>query len=312
MNLTKKIADQICKYYEDLEMNAGKISPEMSSDLQEELVYERIMQGIAHREKAKYRFRKIFAAACAAVVMFALLITGYHQLSPSKPIENQVTMRTAVALKGRVIQLTLMDGTVIWLNSGTKLTYPTSFSNHTREVTLDGEAYFQVTHNPKKPFLIHTSRLTTRVLGTSFNIKAYQEDREIQVAVLTGKVGVTHLASEGQRSETKLLMPNERITYNKENQHMSVEKMTRTENLISWRTGDLQYDEEPLGTIVADLQRKYSIKIGISPALEKRRVTVDLNNESIKKVMVILSEVTGAKIIETKEGFILRKNTQPE
>lgn len=306
MNSPKKIASQISRYYDDLENNKLELGPEMSADLHQERLYSDIMREIAQREKTKYSFRKLLAVACMTFAILGLSILGYYQLQPSKPSFEQVEMRTAVAAKGRIIKITLADGTEAWLNSGSTLRYPSVFSGKTREVSLQGEAYFQVSHDAKKPFLVHSEQLTTRVLGTSFNIRAYVKDKDIKVALLTGKVTVSYPETNENKVNSISIIPNQQVTYDKEKQSISLKKLKKAENLIVWREGRLHYEAVPLNTVIADLQRKYSVDISTSPELKKRKITADFHNESIKKVMIILSEMTQSKLIETEEGFFLK------
>ncbi len=304
MNLSKKTTEQISMYYDDLENGRKTPGPEMSESLQEEVIYDRVLSGIARHERHKRSWKRFIGIASVILLMASISLIFYRQLLPQPAQEIPVAMQTAVAARGRVLQLSLADGTEIWLNSGSKLTYPKTFSGQRRTVTLEGEAYFQVAHDASRPFLIRSEQVVTRVLGTSFNIKAYKEDRNIFVAVLTGKVRVSMPTSKGVDSVS--LTPHELVTFNKAKQTIRVGDVANTTHLISWREGRLHYDEVPLRSVIADLQRKYDVEIEASPALQRRRITADFREESIKKVMIVLSEITSSKVIKTEKGYLLR------
>lgn len=303
MNLSKKTTEQISRYYDDLKNGVKALGPELSESFQKDVLYERITLKIADHERQRRSFRRIVGVASVILVIAGLSFAFYQQLYRKTSKEIPVVMQTAVAARGRVLQLSLGDGTEIWLNSGSKLTYPKAFSGKTRGVTLEGEAYFQVAHDASRPFSIRTGKLITKVLGTSFNIKAYPEDRNIRVAVLTGKVRVSMPTAKGMDSVA--LTPHELVTFNKAKQTIRVGDVANTAHLISWREGRLHYDGVPLRVVIADLQRKYDVEIHATAALGSRGITADFRDESIKKVMIVLSEMTGSKLVKTENGYLL-------
>jgi len=303
MNLSKKTTEQISRYYDDLEKGEKTLGPEMSESLQEEVIYDRVLSGVARYEQRKGSWKRFIGVASVILLMASISLIFYRQRFKQSAEEIPAVMQTAVAARGRVLQLSLADGTEIWLNSGSKLTYPKTFTGQRRAVTLEGEAYFQVAHDASRPFLIRSERVVTRVLGTSFNIKAYKEDRSIRVAVLTGKVRVSMPTPKGMDSVA--LTAHELVTFNKAKQTIRVGDVANTAHLISWREGRLHYDEVPLRSVIADLQRKYDVEIEASPELQRRRITADFREESIKKVMIVLSEMTSSKVIKTEKGYLL-------
>src|SRR5690606_36092602 len=119
------------------------------------------------------------------------------------------------------------------LNAESRLLYPSRFRGGRREVTLVGEAYFEVAHQADKPFIIHSGKLITQVLGTSFNIKAYENDPDIKVAVLTGKVGVRNLTGN---QKAVFLTPNQEAVYNKAINSIGKQKVDASLS-VSWKDG---------------------------------------------------------------------------
>jgi len=211
------------------------------------------------------------------------LITGgeveketVHQLELSTPIGGQY-------------QITLSDGTRIWLNASSALTYPSSFSQSTeRIVELSGEAYFEVTPNPTKPFLVKSKGQTIRVLGTHFNVNAYDDEPAIKTTLLEGKVAVS-LPS----GETKNLTPDQQSLVKADDPHIYV-KIVDGPDAIDWTNGDFTFNNESIGTIMRKISRWYDVDIefrGKIPAVNFGGVVS--RSKNITEVLQIL-ELTGA------------------
>lgn len=158
---------------------------------------------------------------------------------------------------GQQAKLTLADGTRIWLNSKSKLIYPDHFSGKSREVLLDGEGYFEVTHNAKNPFIVKTSTLNIKVLGTSFNVSSYADDSNMRLILVKGSVSILNPSDD---QEIKRLKPNEMAVYSKKNNLISV-KEVETDLYSSWRTGQFKFRKLSLDEISKRLGRNYNVTI---------------------------------------------------
>jgi len=159
--------------------------------------------------------------------------------------------------RGEEYHLVLSDGTRVWLNSETKLKYPTQFASNIREVELEGEAYFEVTKNPKAPFIVKTGQMDVKVLGTSFNISAYEDEETVQATLVEGKVKVTPHYGE---SSNIILSPNDQAVFTKSNNEITVREVDAS-MYSSWKEGVFAFDEEPLDEIMRKLARWYDIKV---------------------------------------------------
>ncbi|WP_341216691.1 FecR family protein [uncultured Wocania sp.] len=157
-------------------------------------------------------------------------------------------------------EIILEDSTKVTLNSNSVLSYPKHFSGDTREVTIKGEAFFEVTKNEKKPFIVTTNNgMKIKVLGTSFNIKSYPEDKNIETTLVTGKVKVI----EENKNTVVELSPSQKATYIKKEDKMIVEKVN-TENFTSWKEGKLIYNDTPMRQVIKDLERSYNLKFNVT------------------------------------------------
>jgi len=155
---------------------------------------------------------------------------------------------------GKRSEITLPDGTQIWLNAGSQLSYPVNFTGNTREVYLAGEAFFDVKSDPSNPFFVITNDIKVRVTGTRFNVTSYFNDSTTQAVLLSGKVS----AAKNQRFARPVeLQPGERIVYHKQADHMEKNHVD-VELYASWIKGYLIFDNEPIDNIFKKLERYYN------------------------------------------------------
>ena len=157
--------------------------------------------------------------------------------------------------RGQVYKLTLSDGTEVWMNASSYLSFPTRFTGPRREVKLEGEAYFKVAHDAKHPFIIKTNGMTTEVLGTEFNIKAYSGS-EAHVTLVRGSVKV-HLP---QADQEVVLTPGDDIAYNGTNYTV---QQTDISYYTQWMEGYFYYDNVSLTDVLKDLGRWYNVTIAL-------------------------------------------------
>ncbi|MEZ4968456.1 MAG: FecR family protein [Flavobacteriaceae bacterium] len=157
---------------------------------------------------------------------------------------------------GKRFNLILSDGTMVYLNSGTSIKYPVKFANKgNRQVYLSGEAFFEVTENKEKPFIVATDEgMKVKVLGTSFNVKSYPEDGNIETTLIKGKVRIM----EQNLSKEVDLSPSEKAIYHKVENEVVIEGVDPN-RFTSWKEGVLIYDETPMSQVIKDLERTYNV-----------------------------------------------------
>lgn len=190
----------------------------------------------------------------AAALTGALLLAGLHFFYQDKAQpEEWVIHKTAV---GSVDSLTLPDKSTVWLNSGTEIRFRKNFSKEKlRAVQLKGEAYFDVQHDEKHPFVVSSGDFKTTVYGTSFNIRAYPNDAEMFVAVNSGRVGVQHLPSG---NTAIFLLPKDKLSLR--NGKLIKSKLEEAD-VSSWTQGELIFEQMPLNDVLATIARKYQVQI---------------------------------------------------
>lgn len=151
-------------------------------------------------------------SVAAAVVLIAISVISFYEKGNAN-ISTTNNTQTLVADKGTKTRTILPDGSTVWVNAGSHISYSKDFSGKTREVTLDGEAYFDVVKQPQRPFIVHVSGYDIRVLGTAFNVKSYPEDKTVETTLLRGLVQVTKQGTQQQKPI--MLHPNEKLILNK-------------------------------------------------------------------------------------------------
>lgn len=218
-----------------------------------ETAYKRFRETGEKQKPRRLSFLSRHKAKLTAAAALALLVALnlWFFFGTEKP----AAFTTIEVPAGQQANLTLADGTQVWLNSESKLTYPSYFSGKSREVELQGEAYFEVSRREKSPFFIHASLLTVKVLGTQFNMKAYKGE-SAAVTLVKGKVDV---ALSGSRDYIHL-SPGEQLTYSPEN-GMQVRRNVNASASSCWRTGELFFNGQPLKEIANALQHKFNVTI---------------------------------------------------
>ncbi len=194
-----------------------------------------------------------------AALLTLLFTTGWFTRHLLTPHDDLIAHNTILVPAGQRVQLILPDSTVVWLNSNTKLQYPTVFAKNTREVHLDGEAYFEVSKNPKRPFLVSTFRGDIRVTGTSFNVDAYANRQEFETALMEGKVEVF---VNGQPEKRIALNPQHKAILN--NGELQVEEIANYDAYL-WRKGLIAFKDKTLKDILFQFEKYFDVKIELKP-----------------------------------------------
>lgn len=176
-----------------------------------------------------------------------------------------------------VKELHLPDGSLIWLNEGTTLRYPEAFGAESREVMLEGEAFFEVTEDKTRPFIIHSPGMRTRVLGTSFNVQAYKAGATARVVVVSGTVEVSlpeEAASRATVKESLILKANEMGTLSRSDKTLKGEKLRSTGRYTAWKDGKLIFRQTAMSEVVLRLEKALGLKIKLeNPAIGRCRIT---------------------------------------
>lgn len=223
-----------------------------------------------------------YAAAVAAVVAVGF----FSYRGGQSQLETAMGDIVVEAPQGSRTQMTLPDGTKVWLNAGSKISYSQSFGLVNRLVLLAGEGYFEVAHNEELSFSVESENVRVKVLGTKFNFRDYPSDAEATVSLAEGSVAMN---SQQHPADEQLLKPGQRATVDKQTGKIRVEEYEVT-NATQWTSGKLIFDGEPLQEIVKTLERSYNVKITIA---DNRLLTLRFYGDFLRQEQT-LSEVLDA------------------
>ncbi len=229
---------------------------QVDEDLQARLdaVYEvtgrRIMNDIPLREPVR-RNMPFWRYAAASVVLCGLCWLAFWYSS-----ERRLPAKVAVITRYEHRKIDLPDGSKIWLAPQSRLSYPERFESNRRLISLTGEAFFEVSRDENRPFFVRSGEITTRVLGTSFNIQAYEKDSSVSVTVLTGKVSVS-----ASREPALNLTPFQRAEYRVGTKNLQLRDYPEAPEFLNRRAGNLKYEGQTIPEVIRDIQRIYPLPI---------------------------------------------------
>lgn len=240
------------------------VSREAASVYDKDKAFENFRNRVESQKEIQSTSRRGFSLSAlwryAAVVAIIIAVGCISYWQGEVNVKDTFADISVEAPLGSKTKLYLPDGTLVWLNAGSRMTYSQGFGVDNRKVELEGEGYFEVKRNEKIPFFVKTKDLQLQVLGTKFNFRDYPEDHEVVVSLLEGKVGLNNLLREEKEA---VLSPDENAVLNKANGLLTVESVTAS-NASQWTDGYLFFDEELLPDIAKELERSYNVKIHIA------------------------------------------------
>ncbi|MDR8393575.1 FecR domain-containing protein [Aliifodinibius sp. S!AR15-10] len=259
-----------------------------------------------------YQYRWHIGAVAALLVMgivsyFVFPSQINYLLNGPNPV-----MREIATQPGEQVNVTFSDGTNVRLNAASIIRLPEEFAGKVREVELvKGEAYFEVTSMPDRPFLVHTPRADVEVLGTKFNINAYPNNKKIQVIVAEGKVAVrspeNQNAESPGNSEQEVLLTRGEVTEVDEYGMPSQPKNINIDSHLGWIDGVMIFDNSPLDQVLTKLSNYYGVTFEISDStLQERKLTAKFHDESLARVLEIAMYSLDIKYTQNGEKIILK------
>jgi transmembrane sensor len=301
-SLLARYLDGTCSADEKLEVEqwyleqasaAGSSAVPANLDSTGKEIWDRIEAGSAVESNLVYknegssgRYAHLLKAASILLLLAAGFIFYSVQLHKAR---QPVAWIQVSAQTGHIKQLVLPDGSKIWLSAGAVLAYPQSFNKKSREIRLlKGEAFFDIFHDPAKPFIVFTGKLKTQVLGTAFNIKTSRAQQDIRITVMRGKVAVTAKAGH-----PVFLLPEEQLRYTQKTGNLKKLRVD-ARALAGWREGRLRFDDEDLASITDALESKFGLKFILAdPALLQQRFTMAFNADDDLREILRDLQITG-------------------
>lgn len=251
-NLWLSEKDENRKFYETIR-NSKKLPHELTPEAKER-IYARVQTAIEPDRSVRRINLWAYSAVASIAILLTLSILYFFQGFNS---ENN-TLIEAKTPHGVKSKITLPDGSIVYLNSGSILKYPGAFSKGERKVILNGEAYFEVQKETERTFIVETGNIQVKVLGTHFNVKNFSEEHQIETSLLEGSVEISMLDSDSKI----LLTPNQQAIYDKHSKKITKQNVD-AELTAMWKDGKYYFSREKFSTIATKLERYFNVKIVI-------------------------------------------------
>ncbi|MBX2844335.1 MAG: FecR domain-containing protein [Flammeovirgaceae bacterium] len=280
-------------------------------------VIEKINKAAHNKEQSAFKYypnsiiiwtRLSFFTRMAAIAILVIGLTFYVTNIDKKEIVTEVPEIEILVKeneRGKKTQFTLSDGTKIWLNASSKLEFPKVFTDNSRKVYLEGQAYFEVAKDSSKPFKVITSNITTTALGTKFNINAFPENEEIEIDLTEGKVLIQNTENKSVKNEN-ILVSGKALLFNKLTREVTESKFD-PKAATAWKDGIIYFNHASLYSVVDKLERWYGVNIQISGKREKDwDYTGEFDNENLKNVLESISTVEKFEFTLIKKDVLIK------
>lgn len=242
------------------------------------------------KKQERRQVRVPWLRVAAAILLLAICFASWQYVRPrpGKRTERPVAQTSSVTSSGGITKAILGDGTLVWLKGRSTITYSSEFTGNTRNVTLYGEALFEVAKDPDHPFIIQCGGLTTTVLGTSFNIRSSED--KVEVVVLTGKVT---LRSEG--NEDLVVLPNEKAVYHGAEKQLSKlgnqAKVGEKRTVVEGTEYGMTFEDTRMAEVISKVEKKFNVKVSCAePSIANCKVTADFTDQSLESTLLLIAE----------------------
>lgn len=259
----------------------SSIKPE---DINSEEAIKKLFREINRSQTHKINVFEWWKKIAAILIIPLIGWTIYNAIiSTNKTTRNDIAIQEIISPPGTKSNITLPDGTNVWLNSGSKLKYPLQFNSKKRTVYLVGEGFFKVKSDKKHPFIVHTHQLDVVATGTEFNVDAYLND---SITTISLKEGIVDVLSGNKTIQQ--MKPDDQLSYNKLTNNFNLVTIN-TSNLCAWKDGILIFRDEPLENVFKRISRTYNVDIEVkdkSVAQQLYRATFE--KESLDEILRLL------------------------
>ncbi len=294
-------------WYKSFERNPDGIS-DLNDDDREELI-QRVRQNIDKKIKPIQIYSPQrwvwYASGIAAMLLIVIGLSFYfnpksdNNLSRIKsdiPLSDWAKYENSSA---KILKISLPDGSTVWLQPKTQLSYNQSDRVY-RQVNLRGEAFFEVKRDEARPFLIYSGKMTTKVLGTSFNVKAYPESEKFEVSVVTGKVSVMN------ESEKEIFItPKQQVVLENKSDVLTINELPKNKTFY-WELASLTFDNTSMQSVVDNIENNFNVKIHLSLALKNCRLSGNFDQEHLSTILEIICKSIDAEYVMDGQEIYLR------
>lgn len=280
--------------------------PETATPAYRAFLFRNIQASISKAGQQVVPFRptqRVWPYAVAASLTGVLLVAGlWWQRTPSVASEKStapITRQPPVSdirftnTQSKIVRCELPDGSLVWLNPKARICYPTRFEGPKRSVSFAGEGFFSVQKDARHPFVVRSGRMTTEVLGTSFNVRADPASNHYQVAVVTGKVAVSIQKLTQNTARRVLLKPRQQALVNVVSADIKTYTVPTNAKQALYEPVSITFDWVPLDEVVRRLEAAYDVRIQLAPALRHCRLRADFTNQRLPAILDLLGKSVG-------------------
>lgn len=282
--LNDLIKDRIAQEPEEQITEAVRIISEIEN-IDSKIAFAQVQRQI---QKSKKTISLLNTLSRIAAILFIPLLVASAWLfyNQQKPTLAQFAIQEITSPPGTRSQVVLPDGSKVWLNAESTIKFQVPFQEESREVDLQGEAFFDVAKNPEQPFIVESGNVKVKVLGTRFNYKAFAEDKNIEVVLAEGKIALNLPGKTG--TQEAIMKPGDRAVIEKESGNATIRK-ENINKYIAWHSGKLVFDNTPMSEVAQLLERWYGIEVTVQDTeIMNYRFTTTFENESLFQVIELL------------------------
>ncbi|MHB9054937.1 MAG: FecR family protein [Paludibacteraceae bacterium] len=244
---------------------------------------QKVIKEINSQQKARINIIELWKKIAAILIIPLLGWTIYSTASSLKTHQTDVAFQEVTSPYGTKSTIVLPDGSNVWLNSGSKLKFPTRFTNKCRNVYLVGEGFFKVKSDKKNPFIVHTNFIDVKATGTEFNVDAYNEDSITSVSLKEGTVDILY-----GKNEIRKMKPDEHLVFNHRKKIYNL-VTANTSYICAWKDGVLAFRDEPLGDVFKRISRTYNVDIVVKDnAIANQLYRATFEKESLDQILRLL------------------------
>ena len=266
-----------------------------SAEIDSSILIENVFEQIRDYQKTHLlssgfsfsRILKVYQKVAAFLLIPVIGLGIWYAASQYNQSNGQFT--ETIAPRGQKSQIVLADGTKVWLNSDTKIKYPTNFNENQRDVYLEGEAFFEVTKNAHRPFIVHTTGLSVKVLGTKFNVKAYSDEDNVETSLFEGNINLLMTNPWSKETAVKEVKPGQSLLYSKANREITYNRFPEAE-ICGWKKNQLIFKDDTFSNLVKKVERWYDVQVVYDEKqFNDRRLTVELyEGERLDRLLEVI------------------------
>lgn len=285
--------------------NTNREFEEIGDDEKFSLLFDKIRQKInsesGHNKKVNPRQIRIvtWLTRAAAILLFPVLAFLFYTITENLEMKREsaqveklpVETLEIIAPVGSRTVVQLADGSEVHLNYGSSLKYPQVFTGDSREVQLTGEGYFDVAHNPDKPFIVKTGTMHVKALGTAFNVLAYTGHDAVETTLVNGKVVLEKVDTGGEVKVIGSMVPGQHVNYDI-NTGLVTSSEGQIEKYIAWKDGKLIFDETSILKVAEKLGRMYNVDIEVANEIKDYTYTVTFEDEPLFQILDLMTYAT--------------------